>query len=284
MNCPSCGEQLSERGYFCKACATQARCMNCRELLETSAVACVECGTRIGQRNGASPIDHQPTDGSVTSMPPNRNTLTYREDRNSRTFDASLTDSAMENLGDVFGELFARAGGRPPQTHHRSQGEHEVELRRQLPPAPEQLGEQPPPAPTIESPGTDKYRLLRLFNPAGETFELIDNRLKAKNGSDYLRRLTYLFLYVQEVHGRAATPRADLLKLLKDAKMYDSNALTWLKKKVKFSVDGDDRLRLSAPGREEAVTALNQALDPNIPDDWNPDKKTPQKRAPRKKP
>ena len=49
MNCPHCSEALSERGVFCKACAGQARCMSCREVLESGAAACVECGTRVGQ-------------------------------------------------------------------------------------------------------------------------------------------------------------------------------------------------------------------------------------------
>src|SRR5450631_403090 len=49
MDCPLCGVALAERGFFCKACAAQVRCKACRELLELDAVACVECGTRIGQ-------------------------------------------------------------------------------------------------------------------------------------------------------------------------------------------------------------------------------------------
>jgi predicted amidophosphoribosyltransferase len=101
MNCPHCAEPLAERGVFCKACAGQAKCIKCREVLEPGAVACVECGTRIG-----TPVDA--TDGMptfATAAPAsNRNTLNYQEDRNSRRFEASLTDSAMHGLGDVFAE------------------------------------------------------------------------------------------------------------------------------------------------------------------------------------
>ena len=107
MNCPHCSDALSERGNFCKACGGQARCLNCKEVLEPGAMACVECGTRVGQ----------PCDGvressalSAPALLPNRNTLSYSEDRISRKFEASLTDSAMHGLGDVFGELFAQRG------------------------------------------------------------------------------------------------------------------------------------------------------------------------------
>ena len=47
MNCPTCGSALSERDIFCKACACQARCRNCRKALEKNAAACVECGWKI---------------------------------------------------------------------------------------------------------------------------------------------------------------------------------------------------------------------------------------------
>src|SRR6476646_2773360 len=99
MNCPNCAEPLGERGFFCKACAGQARCMKCRELLEPGAAACVECGTRIGQGvDGVNGTTTQ-TRHDTAAVPPNRNTLTYHEDRNSRKFEASLTDSAMHGLG-----------------------------------------------------------------------------------------------------------------------------------------------------------------------------------------
>src|SRR5262249_12890199 len=118
MNCPHCGAALSERGSFCKVCAGQARCMNCREVLEPGAAACVECGTKIGVRseNGASAPIAAPT----STLSAQRNTLTYHEDRNSRSFEASLTDPAMQGLGDVLGEFFAQRGA--VRAHH--QGQH----------------------------------------------------------------------------------------------------------------------------------------------------------------
>jgi len=281
---PHCAEPLAERGVFCKACAGQAKRVKCRELLESGAIACVECGTRIGQAAEA-------TEGitATTSLPTNRNTLSYQEDHNTRKFEASLTDSAMHGLGDVFGELFAQRGvGRTiTQSNGRTLLRNDVVLEdlKQLAPAAPAAAEQ------VESPvekkaapaGTNKERVLKIFSIKGDSLELIDNRLKAKTGADYLRKLTYLFLYAQELHGRTPTPKADLVTVLKEAKIYDANSGTWLKKKKGFSVDSEDRLKLIAGAREQAIKALDDALDTNLPDEWNPDTKTVKTRAPKKK-
>jgi hypothetical protein len=285
MNCPHCAEPLAERGVFCKACAGQARCVKCRELLEPGAIACVECGTRIGQPveapDGAQPV--------AAAMPaPNRNTLSYQEDRNSRRFEASLTDSAMHGLGDVFGELFAQRGvGRTiTQTAGKTLLRNDVTLDdlKKLPPAPPAINSQLDASPEQkpEPASTNKERILQIFTANGDVLELTDNRLKATTAADYYRRLTYLFLYANELHGRPTTPKDDLVAALKEAKVYDTNCRTWLKQKKGFTVDTEDRLKLIAGAREQAVKSLNAALDSNVPDVWNPDNKTAKPRAKKK--
>lgn len=289
MNCPNCAEPLAERGVFCKSCAGQARCMKCRELLEPGAIACVECGTRIGQpveaANGATA---HPQQVSSITVAPNRNTLSYEEDRNSRRFEASLTDSAMHGLGDVFGELFARSGTSrvvQPNGGRTLLKDIVIDDTRQLPPAPpaEEAQEAPSTQASPTTPMTDKVRILKFLAVNGETLELIDNRLKATTAADYYRRLTYLFLYAHELHGRMTTPKTELVKILKEAKVYDPNCGTWLKQKKGFTVDAEDRLKLNVGAREQAVKVLDEALDPNVADQWNPDNRTVKPRGPKKK-
>lgn len=286
MNCPNCGEPLAERGVFCKACATQAKCIKCQAILEPGAIACVECGTRIGD----DPVD--PSNGATTSshpVPPNRNNLSYREDRNSRHFEASLTDSAMHGLGDVFAELFAQRGvGRVVQhgALRTFAKDTVIEEAKQLPPSTPTGTEQQPTVsePSTEpTPSTDQERVLKIFSANGETLELIDNRLKATTAADYYRRLTYLLLYAHELHGRASTPKSELIRVLKEAKVYDSNCRVWLKQKKGFTSDGEDRLKLIASAREQAVKTLDEILDGNIQDQWNPDNRTMKPRKPNKK-
>ncbi len=275
MNCPNCSEPLSERGCFCRSCGSQARCRQCREVLESGAVACVECGTRLVE-GSSGPIPQ-----SVDGLSAQRNTISYQEDRNSKTFSASLTDNAIQHLGNALTELsdFLRGNSKPAQVRHIPQRDREViehPKELSLPAAGE---ESVPP-----SPQSDGARVLNIFRANGSMLDLIDNRLKAKNGSDYLRRLTYLFLYAHELHGRSSTPKTELIAVLKEGKIWDSNASTWLKKKKGFKVDGDDRVELIGAGRDEAKKALNDALDSNVADEWNPDTKTVKQRTQRKKP
>lgn len=281
MNCPLCSEPLAERGFFCKACAGQIRCKNCRELLEPAAIACVECGTKIGESMANA---EQPELVIAGALPPHRNTLSYQETRTNRTFHASLTDTAIQGLGEVFGDFFLPRGTPRNQTHPRRIAGDTLAL----PPAGGTLASgnghvettTPDPAPIAEN---DKDRILRLFHSEGEALELKDNRLKAKNQSDFVRKLTYLFLYAHELHGRPTASYDALRTVEQVAKVWDANTRFWLAKKVGFNMDGEKNLKLTAPGREDAIKALNEALDPEIPDEWNPDKKIPRKLGPRKK-
>ncbi|MBL8240142.1 MAG: zinc ribbon domain-containing protein [Bryobacterales bacterium] len=294
MTCPSCSQALGERGAFCKWCGAQARCTSCKEVLEPQAKACVECGTLVGaplpagDGGGAKASANTPP----TELPAKRNTITWREDRNSRDFQASLTDESMQTVGGFFGELFANRVGRPMQPgmnrlFNRDGATIEINQPQLAAPEPaEQAGTapaQPPQAPPTPSETDDKIRIGKLFRVNGEALNLIDRRLKAKNGQDYTRRLTYLFLYAHELHRRYMIPRADVVAVLKEGKIWDSNASTWLKKNNGFKADGEDRLELLGEGRDDAKKFLIEAIDPNVQDEWSPDKKVTQKRAARKK-
>lgn len=286
MNCPLCGDALSERGIFCKACAGQVRCMDCRAALEPGASACVECGNRVGQRSTQSREVEIPISAQ---LPSNRNTLSFHEDRNTRHFEASLTDGAMQGLGDVFGELFVQRGGaRAIVSRHLSKdGQTPTDGDKRLPaPAPSNGGS-PAHAETLKTPEVDKPvadrdpRITRIFTAKGDTFELTDNRLKAANQSDYMRRLTYLALYAFENSGKVSAPEEAVRAILRDAKVWDGsgNANRWLKKRIGISNEGEDGIKLTATGREEAVKALSQISDPNVGDKWNPDKNSPKNRV-----
>jgi len=292
MNCPHCAEPLSERGVYCKACAGQARCMSCREVLEPGAVACVECGTRLGQ-----PGDAVRPSGLVDtpSLSPNRNTLSYSEDRNSRKFDASLTDSAMHGLGDVLGEFFAQRGVgvvRNPVQTPRFSRQGEIVAPQALPAGVEAqqaaetartIIDEPPVV--DESAAAEKVKLSKVFTLKGQSFELSDNRLKAVSARDYVRRLTYLFIYAHEVYGHPHPTEASVRAILQSAKSWDAsgNANTWLKKRIGIADENEDQLKLTAPGREGAIATLKDAHDTNVADTWNPDKSAPKQRGTRKK-
>jgi hypothetical protein len=192
-------------------------------------------------------------------------------------------------LGDTLSEFFAqrsgtRAGGatRPP-----FQREGAIEHPKEIAAPPADDGAEPslppeavPPQPPVTD---DKTRVLTLFRLNGSTLDLIDNRLKGKNGLDYVARLTYLFLYAHELRGRNVTPKAEVFAVFREAKVLDSNSRNWLAKRKGFKVDSEDGIELIGPGRDVAKKALHEALDPSIPDEWNPDTRTIKPRTSRKK-
>lgn len=271
MNCPACNQLLSERGAYCKSCGIQARCLKCREVLEPESMACVECGTIIAASSNGNGTHH-----SVTApIAPDRNTISYQEDRNSRRFDASLSDKAIEGLGGVFGDLFIQRGAvkttRPTAADTPKTGllPFMEPAETETPPVPEQ--------PANPEQDSERTKILKLFSLNGNSLELIDNRLKAKSCADYYRRLTYLTIYAYECQGRLASWE-DLLKILKKGKVWNANSRSWLSKKAGYARDDEDRLKLIVGAREEAQKILSEALDPNIDDKWNPDRSTTGKR------
>ncbi|MBV9505013.1 MAG: zinc ribbon domain-containing protein [Acidobacteriia bacterium] len=174
MDCPNCSQALSERGSFCKNCGAQARCLQCKELLEPAAKACVECGTLVGHGNPAASVNGTSHTDLPQEMPANRNTITYREDRNSRDFQASLTDTSMQSVGTVLAEVFAQRGvGRvTPHSQHTFSKESPVIDALKGIAAPEHTGEQTPPN-THETPppAPELTNIARLFRATGDTLE-----------------------------------------------------------------------------------------------------------------
>jgi hypothetical protein len=213
----------------------------------------------------------------------NQNTFSYHEDRNGKTFTGSFSNEAVDSMGGSLAEFFAYRAGAPRPNLRPGHHEIVIDKAKALPPGdptPEpETPVAPPPPPAVEN---DKVRIGKLFRESGQALDLIDRRLKAKNGQDFTKRLTYLFLYAHELHGRSAVPRNDVIAVLKEGKIWDSNASRWLSKKIGFKVDSEERMELLGDGRDEAKQCLNQALDANTPDEWTPDKKGTQKRAPRK--
>ncbi len=240
------------------------------------AIACVECGVKIGE-TGATPTAASPDAAAVA---PGRNTLSFQEDKNNRRFEASLTDAAMQSLGGVFGDLFAQRGVvrlSPQITAIPGRQAPAIEgATLAIPPTVEtpDAMDTPTVTPSVAAnPNSDKEKIAAFFSSNGEKLELIDNRLKAPSGADYLRQLTYLFLYANELHGRMSVPERDLNIMLTAAKMMDGSGNTrrWLRARVGIGDEGEGNVKLNNVGRDAAKKALRDALDTNIVVAWNPD-------------
>jgi hypothetical protein len=286
MNCPVCEKELSERGVFCGSCGSQARCNKCRSVLEAGAVACVECGARVGEIQLHA--NDSPSSASLRTL--GLNTIIFREDKNSRSLEASLSDIALQGIGDSFGGLFLQRGAiRPPSNGRLFNRNTELINAKGLPASTsDDAVQEDRDTSNNEQPAaslSDQARIDKIFRMTGDSLELVDNRVKATNLSDYVRRLTYLFLYAQECYGHTSTRENDVVELLKTSKAWDKsgNSRRWLTKRVLIKDEGDEAIKLTEPGREEAVKILNQALDPSVEDKWNPDFNKPKPRGIRKK-
>jgi hypothetical protein len=198
----------------------------------------------------------------------------------------------MQGLGDVLGEFFVQRGvarAVPPVARFNRQAEilapQTLHDAAQLPAVVETTHQKPEVSSVVDENAEEKTKLRKLFLPKGQSFELSDNRLKADSARDYVRRLTYLFIYAHEVFGHPYPTEASVRAVLQSAKSWDAsgNANTWLKKRIGIAVENEDQLKLTAPGREGAIATLKDALDANVQDSWNPDKSAPKQRHARKK-
>ena len=74
-HCPSCRNELSER-YHCPSCGVQARCRECREILDLGAHFCVNCGASVGEAG----LHHEHgNEGNATD--PGYNIVEFEEDQ-----------------------------------------------------------------------------------------------------------------------------------------------------------------------------------------------------------
>lgn len=244
--------------------------------MEAEASACVECGAKIGEPS----TDAASIPSRAAETLTGRNTLSFQEDKNNRRFEASLTDVAMQSLGSVFGDLFAQRGvvRLPPQVVNPVRPQTQIEVPPLAIPAAVTLPESPEASfvtqqSVVTERNTDKESVSAFFSSNGDKLELIDNRLKASSGAEYLRQLTYLYLYAHELHGRTSVPERDLNIMLTAAKMMDSSGNTrrWLRARVGISEEGEGNIKLNNVGRDGAKKALKDALDTNIATAWNPD-------------
>lgn len=270
FNCPFCNTSLPSRAIFCKSCTKQVRCKTCKDLLELGSLACISCGTPVGE-GGNSLVAEESTEPAFVS---NMNTLEFDETRRGRSLRATLTDEAVGHLSDSFGMFMA---GRITDGTQRNRqplspvfGEITTEQDQLfLPTSSENDNQQAERETVISNRGqsTNKDKLQKVFLYEGEQIRLYDSRLKATSKLDAARRLTYLLLYAHEQEGRKSIPRNNLNEVLKKAALYDPNASSWIGSSSDLSVEeGEVSLRL--PGQERAKEVLEEVLNPEVPDAW----------------
>lgn len=270
--CPSCNSELPERAIYCGICGAQAKCKACRDILDPKARFCVNCGTPVGEGN---PKPVELSNGSARE--PSHNIIEFNEDAKSRRFHAEVSDKAIDSISQPLALFFGtrivkqvNSGQRQVNNTDTASTENNDDIK-----IPE--GENHPviDGTKVISVKSDLDVLHQIFRRTSDNkLKLSDPRLKQKDTQrDFVKRLTVLFLYAHELEGMESVPRDDWNALLTDAKVYDSNARSWLNTTDLLDLD-ENSIRLSLPGRDFARTVIKEYLDPQVEGTWSLESKT----------
>ena len=285
LSCFKCQTTLPDRGTFCPNCAIQVRCRSCRDLLLPDARVCVECRTPIGTDSPSQPVDGastvklNETTGIITRAV---NTLEFEETPKRRYLVTRLTDEAINSLSNPLAAFMGgRAGTLGAKSRRSSNQDAALADSRQQSlltdgyidfneqDQSDAIDVEPVVSDSSTSANTEEKKLRELFRYKDKTLKLIDSRLKASSQMDFVRRLTYLFLYAHELEGRETVIDKDLIAVLNDAKVLDAfgNARNWIKNSPELLIEGEN-VGLSVPGRERAREVIAQLLNNEIDGTW----------------
>ncbi len=273
VDCQSCKNELPERGLYCPSCGSQARCRKCEDILEIAARFCVNCGTSTEESEMTTGLN----DGREKSVGSTHNVVEFEEDTRSRRFRASVSDRAIDSISDPLAFFLAHGTGEPFKRRRRPSAGGVDNSQSSLPGFTKEADtiDAETKADTKNPPEGLLLPERREAGPLGEIFHrntdgqlrLMNSRLKPKNQSDFVRRLSVLFLHEYAKAGEDMVSREKLNKILEDAKVYDGNARKWIANNDLLSHDGD-LIGLSLPGRERAEEVLWEVANPDIDPKW----------------
>lgn len=245
--CYACDNPVSEKARFCGKCATQVRCKSCGEDLVEGAIVCEICGEDVVVRQ-------------TQSTPMNR--VKFRDGRKDIEIEALFTNEVGESAATMFAMM--RGVPAPPRLPSRpnkaTSGQGEIfEPATVVNELPEFAA-----GPTaITSPLRGNSLLQSLFELRDEQWVLVNPNLKAKSKADYVKRATCLFLQFQFDNGVKLVPRGDVVKVLQNCSVYDTNARDWFAKEKSLLRATATDLSLLLPGHQY----ISEHLLPEIADD-----------------
>ncbi len=272
-NCIYCSANLSARGVFCPQCARQSKCKNCGELLEVNTKACAVCGTILGAGNSivVSPTPSNNFDNIFELV----ETFEFEGRKNSRNMRLGCSNEAVSNFGDFIERRIK--GVQSIESNETATNNHAIP-KTALPPA-ESFEDFEENQDTVEiiqtkNPETnhlsEKEILFQVFRKHENRWKLDEIELQAKNKLDYARRITFLFLYFNDLEGRSKTSRSELNSILEDSTVYDGNFRSWLSNERAIDKNDDDTLTLNAGGRRNAKECIKNLSENVFAKPWLP--------------
>lgn len=256
-NCFDCGAEVSEKARFCSACATQIRCKNCGEELRKDAIVCEMCGEEPMRRQAqGQAINH----------------IRYKDGRKLIDLDASFTNEFGGSAATVFAMI---RGTQLPAAPSIRQQKGIANKNDETNTKAEEIGEEENEGvviqlPLVKSSNLGSSELLgSLFEQqADDSWILVNPVLKAKNKADFVKRATCLFLQYQHDFGNKPVPREDILGLLKNCGVYDSNVRAWFSSEKSLVRATAKDLTLILPGTQLVTEILQEMTNDEIPNTW----------------
>ncbi len=234
-----------------------------------------------GPSNGSPPRDRQ-EDNAALPRSGNRNRFRYRATTRSVEIEADFTDATAESFSQLLAGLASPAiTGQPVVT---SNVNPVVDTSARLAaPASNGTSEtdttEPDEAepPVVDSHNGQLSQVLRpIFTVKDDRLLFDTTALKAKSRRDYVKRAVYLYLLGSAALGRPSVPRGDITEVLKERRVYDGNARSFLSADPKLRRD-EDSIELTAESRAEAEQYAKDVSDSSLPDKWRPGKQNSQK-------
>ena len=240
MKCIYCNSELPNEAIFCPKCTHQITCQNCKKSLVKDGVCCAFCGKPITQNNS--------TNAAV-------NNIEFSDNGNERTFRASFTDTVAGNVVETFANLLPFQ----KQTYNKGLAAANVVENETI-----EDVEHTEVSTEKQPKSNDLVTLERIFKNKDGEISLHDTRLKAKSSSNFIERISLLYLYYKELSGEQEPNRVDFNNFLKRTNLNEQTFRVWLSANKKLVDNKKTYLCLRQEGQEKAQQILVEFLDSSI--------------------
>lgn len=251
MACTKCGNQLKNESNFCGNCGNQLKCLSCSEKVMPDANFCSNCGTSINEKKSTS-----------------KNSFEMHETRESRSIKAEFSDDMGSSMTETLAQLVSK------KFEHKQISSVLNDDEKNINPDNENVidvnGE------IIEdSKNHNKVSAKKnsdidgLFRKKDDgRLNLLVTDLKAKSGSDYALRLTYLTVLFFKSEGKDEVPKSLINGLLNHFGVNNGAfRAKFANAKAHFIVDSGN-VEFRPAGLEQANVYLNEVLDSNKQGSW----------------
>jgi len=244
MKCIYCNSELPSNANFCPICLHQIVCQNCKEPLLKDAAICVYCGKPVSQNNSPSIVV---------------NTIEFSENENGRirTLKAAFSDSTADNVMERFAGLLPFSEQSKPKELSVADKTEEKAIEK----------EEPGAVTNDKEKKTDDLAALQqlLFNKNGE-ISINSARIKGRNKSDFVNKVSLMYLYYKELKGKQKADRKEFNNFIRQNIFSQQTFTSWLYRYKRFFESNGNLLSLKPAGREKAQQLLHELSDFPVPD------------------